>query len=295
MAFTRTSLAALGVALAASLAFSSAAFAQAKPAAPAKPASPAAQPATPAAPAAGAPAAANDQVDPTKPQRVELVPTADATGKSVEWTKICGEDKAAKKEICYTTRDFTQKADEPPVLALAIYDVKGEDERIVRLLMPIALMLEPGARLIVDKGQPHDARFAICFPNGCFAESKLKGAVINQLKSAQTLSVMVKNQVGAEVTFVIPMKDFGKAFDGKAMDPAELQAKQKELEDQLQKQAEEMRKKLEQQGMSGMSGGMSGMSGAAPAPAAPAPATATPAAPAATPAAPAPANGQKKN
>lgn len=253
-AHSRSSLARLGLSLGLSLGValaSSAAFAQAKPAP--KPAE--------------APAAA-DAVDPTKPQRVELTATSDATGKEQVWTKICGEDKAAKKEICYTTRDFAQKKDEPPVLALAIYDVKGDDQRIVRLLLPIALMLEPGVRLIIDKGQPIEARFAICFPNGCFAETRLNNAQTKQLKDAKLLSIQVKNQVGAEVTFVTPMKDFAAAFDGKPIDPAELQAKQKELEDQLQKQAEEMRKKIEAQG--GMSG-MSGMSGAAPAPA-PAPA-----------------------
>jgi invasion protein IalB len=257
MASPRLSLAALGVSLAATLALSASAFAQqpaAKPGAkPGTPAPAAQAPATPAAPAAAA--------APGGAERVELIPTSDAAGKDQPWTKICGEDKAAKKEICYTTRDFAQKKDEPPVLALAIYDVKGEDERIVRLLLPVALMIEPGARLIVDKGQPIEARYAICFPNGCFAETRVKGATISQMKAGTTLSIQVKNQVGDEVTFVAPLKDFKEAFDGKPMDPAELERKQKELEDQLQQQAEAIRKNLEAQGK-----------GAAPAaPAAPAP------------------------
>ncbi len=227
MTSRHTPFARTGFALALAAALSSAAvpvLAQQRPAAPA--------PAAPAAPGAAPPAG---------PVKVELQPAQD------DWTKVCGKDKTANKEICYTTRDFGQGADQPPVLALAVYDVKGDDERILRLLLPVALMLQRGFRFIIDKGQPEQGQFAICFPNGCFAEAKVKGATIAALKKATTLSVQVRNQVDNEVTFTLPMKDFAKAFDGPAMDPAELEKRQKELQDQLEKRGEEMRKQLEKQ------------------------------------------------
>lgn len=250
MTSRRTPLVSAGFAVALAAALSTAvapAFAQQRPAQP-RPAAPA--PAAPAAP--GAPAG-----QPAGPVKVDLTPSQD------EWTKVCGKDQAANKEICYTTRDFGQGADQPPVLALAVYDVKGDDERILRLLMPVALMLQPGFRFIIDKGEPNKGEFAICFPNGCFAEAKVKGATIAALKKATTLSVQVRNQVNNEVTFTLPLKDFAKAFDGPAMDPAELEKRQKQLQEQLEKRGEEMRKELEKQ---------SAAPGAAPAaPAAPKP------------------------
>lgn len=201
------------------------AFAQAQP----KPAAPAASGAA-AAPPAGAPAG---------PVKVELSPS------QAEWTKVCGKDPSAGKEICYTTRDFGAQADQPPVLALAVYDVKGDDTKIVRLLMPVGLMLKPGFRFAVDKNQPEAGAYEICFPNGCFAEAKVKAAAIDQLKKGTTLSVIVKNQVNNEVTFTMPLAGFGKAFDGPAIDPKVLEEQQKQLADELQKRAEEERKKLE--------------------------------------------------
>ncbi len=69
-----------------------------------------------------------------------------------DWTKVCGRDQAANKDICYTTRDFSAKAGEPPVLALAVYDIKGDETRIIRLLVPVGLMLRPGFRFTIDKG-----------------------------------------------------------------------------------------------------------------------------------------------
>jgi invasion protein IalB len=211
------------------------AFAQAK-----KPAQPA-----PAAPAQAQPAqpaqdqAAPAQQQPQGPVKIDLVPTQN------DWTKVCGRDPAANKEICYTTRDFSSQAGQAPVLALAIYDIKGDDTRIVRLLVPVGLLLRPGFRFAIDKGATLEGTFEICFPNGCFAEAKVKGATIDQIKKGSILSVAVKNQVNNEITFAIPVAGFARAFDGPPIDPKVLEEQQKKLQAELQKRAEEERKRLE--------------------------------------------------
>jgi len=228
MQMTKKALSGLaaGLVLAAGLALTVPASAQA----PAKPAAPAAR--------AGQPQQPQDN-------KVELKPS------QPDWTKVCGKDDVAKKEICYTTRDFGQDANSPPVLALAVYDVRGDETKIVRLLMPVGLLLEPGFRFSIDKGATQEGAFQICFPNGCFAESKVKVATINQLKKGKVLNVYVKNQVNNEVHFLIPLEGFGKAFDGKAIDPQELAKQQQALQEQLQKRAEEERKRLEAAGQGG--------------------------------------------
>jgi len=190
------------------------------------------------------------------PMKVDLLPS------QPDWTKVCGKDQTAGKEICYTTRDFGTQADQPPVLALAVYDVKGDDTKIIRMLVPVGLMLRPGFRFSVDKGPLMEGGYEICFPNGCFGEAKVKAAVIDSMKKATTLSVTVKNQVNAEVNFNIPLANFGKSFDGPAIDPKVLEEQQKKLQEELQKRADEERKKLEASG---------GGAGGAAAPATPAP------------------------
>ena len=209
-----------------------------------------AAPAGPAAPA-GAPAG---------PVKLDLTPM------QAPWTKICGKDQGSGKEVCYTTRDFGQAADQPPTLAIAVYQMASEDRRIARFLLPVGLLLKPGFRMVIDKGEPIDGKFAICFPNGCFAEADLNNKTIADLKKAQIASVIVRNQANIEVTFDLPMKDFATAFDGPAVDPKALEQQNQELQKQLEEKARQQREKLEQQ------------SGApAPAPAAPAPAPSTPA------------------
>jgi len=106
-------------------------------------------------------------------------------------------------------------------------------------------MLRPGFRFAIDKGETLAGSFEICFPNGCFAEAKVKGATIDQIKKGSILSVAVKNQVNNEITFAIPLAGFARAFDGPPIDPKVLEEQQKKLQEELQKRAEEERKRLE--------------------------------------------------
>ncbi|WGJ14143.1 invasion associated locus B family protein [Methylocapsa sp. D3K7] len=235
MSFTLKHLAAAGLAsvcLAGGLTASSGVFAQATKPAQQAPAQPA-----PAQPAPTQPAQAQQQ--PQGPVKLSLVPTQN------DWTKVCGKDPAAGKEICYTTRDFSAQTGQPPVLALAVYDIKGDETRVIRLLVPVGLMLRPGFRFAIDKGATLDGSFEICFPNGCFAEAKVKGPTIDQLKKGNLLTVAVKNQANNEVTFEIPVAGFGRAFDGPPIDPKVLEEQQKKLQEELQKRAEDERKRLE--------------------------------------------------
>ncbi|MGE3246566.1 MAG: invasion associated locus B family protein [Beijerinckiaceae bacterium] len=162
------------------------------------------------------------------------------------WTKVCGKDPGAAKEICYTTRDFGQNENQPPVMALAVYDPKGDKTKIVRLLLPVGLLLQAGFRFSVDKSATQDGNFEICFPNGCFAQARIDARALARIKKGTTLNVFVKNQVGAEVVFAVPLAGFGKAFDGAPIDPKVLEQEQKALKEQLEKRAEEQRKKIEE-------------------------------------------------
>lgn len=249
---------ALGIALSAALGFAPvAAHAQAQRPAQ-RPAAPAPAPAQqPAQPPAG-------QAAPTGPTVVQVKPEPSQTS----WTKVCGKDEAAKKEICYTTRDFVSDQGQP-VLAVAVYDVKGDANKIVRFLMPLGLLLQPGIRFGVDTAQPTPGRYAICFPNGCFAEAQVQDPFINAMKKGTTLNISVQNQGAREVSFAIPLADFAKGFDGAPIDPKVLEQQQKQLQDELAKRQEELRQRLG-------AGGANAAPGAAPAPApgaAPAPAT----------------------
>jgi invasion protein IalB len=213
--------------------------APAQRAAPAAPAQPAPAPqAQPQAPAAGA-----QQGGDTGPMVVQVK----SEPSQADWTKVCGKDQASNSEVCYTTRDFVSDQGQP-VLAVAVYDAKGGAQgptKILRFLTPLGLLLQPGIRFAVDQQQATPGRYAICFPNGCFAEAQVKDDVVNGLKKGTTLNVSVQNQVSREVTFAVPLAGFGKAFDGPPIDPEVLKKQQEDLQKELERRSDDMRKKLE--------------------------------------------------
>lgn len=228
------------------------AFAQKKPAAPAPAPAPAqAQPAAPAQ---------QQQAQGNGPQLINVK----SEPSQADWTKVCGKDQGSGTDVCYTTRDFVSDSGQP-VLAVAVYDMKNaatkQEVKVVRFLLPLGLMLAPGMRFDVDGKEVTGGKFAVCFPNGCFAEAGgVSNELMNGFKKGTTLNVRVQNQTQREVVFAVPLTGFGKAFDGPAIDPKVLEEQQKKLQAEMEKRSEEMRKKLEQQGSAG----------AAPAPAAPA-------------------------
>jgi len=240
-------------ALAASIALTGAALAQQQPAAPGTP----------------------GQAAPTPPSKVDLV------SPEPQWAKFCAKQPANGKEACATMRDFSTSADQPPMISINVFDVAGEERRKLRLLMlPIGMMLKPGFRVIIDKNEPLDGKYDMCFQNACSAEIDIGAKTLEALKKGQNMAVVMRvpggDLSGRELTFNIPLKEFGSAFDGKPTDPKVLEQQRQALQQQLQKKAEEQRKLLEQQQGAAAPGAT-----AAPSPVAPAaPAPVAPAAPA---------------
>jgi invasion protein IalB len=232
-----------------------AAPAPAAPAAKPKPApkKPAAAPA-PAAQQAPAPAAqpAPGQAQQGQGDQVQLIYSP--------WTKFClkGQETDAK-QVCFTGKDARIESG-MPVVAAVLIEPENEPKKILRVTLPLGMQLIHGTRVIVDQNQPMTAPYVICFTNGCMADYEATADMIAKMKSGQGLVVQAINSTGQPISLVLPLGDFGKAYDGPPTDPKVFEEQQKKLQEELQRRADEARKKLESQ-----QGGAP--SGAAPAPA----------------------------
>ena len=199
--------------------------------------------AKPAAPAPGAPAA---QPAPQPPSKIELV------SPEPQWVKLCGKEQATGRDACQTMRDFGQSADQPPMISMQVFELQGEEKRKLRfMILPIGMLLKPGFRVIIDKSEPIDGKYDMCFQNACTAEVDITPRELAGLKKGQNLAVIMRlpggDPSGRELTLNIPLKDFGATFEGKPTDPKLLEQQRQALQQQLQKKAEEQRKMLEQQ------------------------------------------------
>jgi invasion protein IalB len=211
----------------------------AKPAAPAK--KPAAKPAAPAAPAAPAPEAQQQAPAQTQEQQVQLIFSP--------WTKFClkGQNNEPNaKQVCFTGKDARIESG-MPVVAAVLIEPEGEPKKILRVTLPLGMQLVHGTRVIVDQNQPMTAPYVICFTNGCMSDYDASGDLIGKMKKGQGLVIQAINSTGQPLSLVLPLADFGKAYDGPPTDPKVFEEQQKKLQEELQRRADEARKKLESQ------------------------------------------------
>jgi invasion protein IalB len=217
------------------------AFAQAPPAAPAQPK------AAPRPPAAAAPKAAPQ---PQKPAEAQQPPAGEAQQPQLiysPWTKFCLKGQEANaQQVCFTGKDGRIESG-MPVIAAVLIEPEGDAKKVLRVTLPLGMQLPQGTRVIVDQGQPMNAPYIICFTNGCMADYEASAELIGKLKKGQGLVVQGINSQGQPISLVLPLTDFGKAYDGPPTDPKVFEEQQKKLQDDLQKRAEEARKKLEGQ------------------------------------------------
>jgi invasion protein IalB len=163
------------------------------------------------------------------------------------WTKFCLKGQEANaQQVCFTGKDGRIESG-MPVIAAVLIEPEGDPKKVLRVTLPLGMQLPQGTRVIVDQGQPMNAPYIICFTNGCMADYEASGELIGKLKKGQGLVVQGINSQGQPISLVLPLTDFGKAYDGPPTDPKVFEEQQKKLQDDLQKRAEEARKKLEGQ------------------------------------------------
>ncbi len=198
-------------------------------------------------PRPAAPAQAPRPAQPAAAAAASTVVPLKADPNQTNWTKVCGRDPQTQRETCYITRDFVAENDQP-VMAVALYETKGEGTRVdrqLRYLLPLTFLLQPGVRTAIDNGQPIAGRYTICVQNGCFAEFAATEAQFQALKKAKALTIQVQNQAAREVSFQLPLDGFAAGVDGPAIDPRVLEEQQRKLQEEMQRRADEMRKQIQ--------------------------------------------------
>src|SRR4051795_3558058 len=163
------------------------------------------------------------------------------------WTKFCLKGQEANaKQVCFTGKDGRVESG-MPVVAAVLIEPENEPKKVLRVTLPLGMSIQPGTRVIVDNGQPMTGPYVICFNNGCMADYEASGELIGKLKKGQGLVIQGINGSGQPISLVVPLGDFGKAYEGPPTDPKVFEEQQKKLQDELQRRAEEARKKLEGQ------------------------------------------------
>jgi invasion protein IalB len=163
------------------------------------------------------------------------------------WLKICEAPNEKTKGGCTMFQQLGSETGQ--LLAVAqVIEEKGEKgtNRAFRINLPLGFALQPGVRIIIDKFDAIEGKYVICVQGTCIAESAVTEAFVNELKKGKVLTIQVVNMENRVANLQFDLSTFAKSYDGPPVDPKELQAKRKALDNDVQKEAKDvLRQQLE--------------------------------------------------
>ncbi|WP_353041942.1 invasion associated locus B family protein [Mesorhizobium sp. M1423] len=127
-----------------------------------------------------------------------------------DWRLSC--QSAAPRAICTVSQQQAQKNGQR-VLAIELHR-NGKDTLSGDLVLPFGLLLDAGATLQIDDGQPRKPlRFSTCLPGGCIVPLSFDTAMIAALRAGTALRVKAQSTDGKEFALPISLKGLAAALD----------------------------------------------------------------------------------
>lgn len=126
-----------------------------------------------------------------------------------DWSLSC---QSAQKVVCAVSQQQSQQNGQR-VLAV---ELRGGAEGGIsgNLVLPFGLLLDSGAVLQIDDGQPRaPLRFSTCVPAGCLVPLTFDAKTIAALRPGTALKIKVQNMDKQEVTLSISLKGLAAALD----------------------------------------------------------------------------------
>jgi invasion protein IalB len=194
------------------------------------------QPARPAQPRQPEPAPQQPAQAPAQQQPPPLIYS--------QWIKFCLPEPGGK-QVCFTGKDARLESG-MMIASAALIEPQGEQKKLLRINVPLAMKIEHGTRIIVDQTPPRTAPYVACFVTGCVADYEINVDVINQLKKSQQISIQAIGINGQPFTVPMPLAEFAKVYDGPPTDPKVVEEQQKKTEEEFAKRRDEMMRQQQQ-------------------------------------------------
>ena len=160
------------------------------------------------------------------------------------WFKSC--DKQADVDIC-NVQNITTASTGQLVTALSLVEVKGKvNRKVFQVSVPTGRLMPPGIGLQIDGGKPQKLDYMICFPDRCLAEVALTDNMVAAFKKGTSLtltSVIFQNQ---QNPVKVSLQGFTGAYDGEPLQKADLEQRQKQMDEFVKKNDQDFAKKLKE-------------------------------------------------
>ena len=158
------------------------------------------------------------------------------------WFKVCS--KQEDNDICNTQNIVT--ADSGQLLtAVNLIEIKGKiNRKIFQVTVPIGRLIPAGVGMQIDNNKPVKLEYGICFPDRCIAEAPLTDDLLNVLKKGNKITLTSVNYQNKPNPIAVSLSGFSGALTGAGLKQSDLEARQKELQDAVQKRQKEFEAKM---------------------------------------------------
>jgi invasion protein IalB len=129
-----------------------------------------------------------------------------------------------------------RSASECPVASATLIESTVEIKKTLRVGLPKNVRLNDGVRITIDQVPPIRLPFE-CHEYGCVADYEANAELIDELKHGQTLRLEATRADNSPIRSTLPLAGFAQAYDGPPAKPKLFEAKQGQLQEELDRRA----------------------------------------------------------
>lgn len=159
------------------------------------------------------------------------------------WIKVCRSDDKTKKELCQTGYDLRTTTGQF-LASFSLMEMTGETRKIVRLIVPTGLLLQPGLKVQVDDGKAEEGKFGWCAPDGCVVQLVASEPFAAALKKGKEIVVNAQGQAANPVAFNFPLATYKAANEGKPIDAETFKKRQEAIASEVQQKRQSIEEQL---------------------------------------------------
>jgi invasion protein IalB len=160
------------------------------------------------------------------------------------WFKACSKQQDI--DVCNVQNIMTAQTGQL-VTQVSLIELKGKvNRRVFQVSVPSGRMVPPGIGLQVDGGKAQKLDYALCFPDRCIAEATLSDQMVSSFKKGSIITLTSVNFQNQQNPVKMSLEGFTGAYDGPALQPSDIEDRQKKLQDFVAKNSQEYAKKVKE-------------------------------------------------
>ena len=161
------------------------------------------------------------------------------------WFKAC--TKQEDVDIC-NVQNIVVADSGQLITGVSMIELKGKvNRKIFQITVPSGRMVPPGIGLQIDGGQARKVDYMICLPDRCIGEVPLTDDLINSFKRGQQLTLTSVNFQNQPNPIPVSLQGFTAAFDGPPLQQSDIEERQRQLEEFVNKNNDEFQRKLKEE------------------------------------------------